>query len=177
MRLLICEDEKEIREGLSDTIDWANFGISSVRCAVNGEEGVALLESFRPDIILTDIKMPRMDGLALCQYAYENHPDIKLIIISGYGDFEYARRAIRYRVENYFLKPVPIGELTELVETLVTKLSDKQKSPTVPDDETTGSLLTHQICEYIDTHCSEAINIESIALEFKKECQLSLPCL
>ena len=177
MKLLICEDEKEIREGLKETIDWASAGIGRVETAGNGREGMDMVRNFHPHIILTDIRMPVMDGLALCQHVYENHPEIRLIILSGYSDFEYARRAIRYRVENYFLKPVPIRELTDLVRSLTGEIREQSETPDSFGQTATGDgrsdpsaarVLTVQIQEYIENHYHEPINIDAVALALKK---------
>lgn len=113
LRVLIADDEKIAREGLRDLVDWSELGMEVVFCAVNGEEALEYLLSHPVDILLTDIKMPRMDGLELLQELSERGVSPTTVIFSGFSDFHYAQRAIRYGVLNYLLKPIRMGELTE----------------------------------------------------------------
>lgn len=113
LKVLIADDEKIAREGLRDLVDWQSLDMEVVRCAANGEEALAYLTENPVDILLTDIKMPRMDGLELLQELSERGISPTTIIFSGFSDFRYAQRAIRYGVMNYLLKPIRMGELTE----------------------------------------------------------------
>lgn len=113
LRVLIADDEKIAREGLRDLVDWAALGMEVVCCAVNGEEALDYLTEHPVDILLTDIKMPRLDGLELLQELSERGISPTTVIFSGFSDFRYAQRAIRYGVLNYLLKPIRMGELTE----------------------------------------------------------------
>lgn len=161
MTLLICEDEREIREGLRDTVDWGACGIGRVLTAADGWEARELIRSEVPDILLTDIRMPRLDGLALSRFVYEHYPAIRIVILSGYGEFEYARRAIAYKVEHYFIKPVPIGELTGLMR----RLCGGNGGAAATGGAVCGDApsLGARIKGYIDEHACEAINIDVIA--------------
>ena len=103
--LLIVDDEREERDGVEFLIRRRAFPIT-LRKASNGREALRLLEEGPADILLTDIKMPLMNGLELCAAAREKYPAIVLIILSAYGDYEYTRRAIQVRVDDYILKPV-----------------------------------------------------------------------
>ncbi|WP_185602193.1 response regulator, partial [Paenibacillus sp. 598K] len=109
-RMLFVDDEPVILKSMVAN-DWASLGIEEVHQAASGLEAVALLEQMRIDIVVTDIRMPGMDGLQLCKYVQEHHPLTKCILLSGYGEFEYAKQAILYGTANYLLKPVSDEEL------------------------------------------------------------------
>jgi two-component system response regulator YesN len=104
-KLLVVEDEYVIRKGIIDSIDWPEIGFCVVGDAANGREGIKCVEETQPDVILTDVRMPVMDGLAMAETILRKYPDIKIIILSGFADFEYAQQAIRFRVFDYLLKP------------------------------------------------------------------------
>ena len=104
IRLLIADDEKIIRETICNIIDWKSLGIEVVAVCKNGLEAYdAILDEY-PDIVLTDIRMPKLSGLELIQKITQNHDHIQFIILSGYEDFEYAREAMRYGIRHYLLK-------------------------------------------------------------------------
>lgn len=112
-KALIIDDEEPTREAIRILGDWPRHGIDEVLEAANGQEGLALLERERPDLVLVDMKMPVMDGLAFLQVVERDYPDLFTIVISGYNDFDYTRQAIRSRVVDYLLKPVNRGDLNQ----------------------------------------------------------------
>lgn len=103
-KILIAEDEFLVRVGLKTTLDWGKYGYSIVGEASNGKEALALFEDLQPDILITDVKMPVMDGLALISEARKLKPDLHVIILSNYDDFEYARKAMALGASHYLLK-------------------------------------------------------------------------
>lgn len=130
LKVFLVEDESFIREGLRDTIPWEKYGYTFVGEASDGEMALPLIRKARPDVLITDIKMPFMDGLALSRIVHAELPQTKIIIISGYDDFEYARQAIEVGVEQYLLKPVT--KLT-LRKTLL-ELKEKIEQESTNDD-------------------------------------------
>lgn len=106
LKVFLVEDERVIREGFRDRIPWEQYGFRLVGEANDGEMALPLIRKLKPDVLITDIKMPFMDGLSLSEIVKEEFPKIKIIIISGYDDFEYARQAIKAGVDQYLLKPV-----------------------------------------------------------------------
>ena len=124
-RVLLVDDEEEIRMGISRKIDWTALGFSLVGEAGNGEEALELAEQLHPHVVLTDIKMPFMDGLELCRHLRQSLPGAKLVVFSGFDDFEYARQAINMGVSEYILKPINATELSEVLSKLHQQL-DKQ---------------------------------------------------
>ncbi|HUC91313.1 MAG TPA: response regulator [Paenibacillus sp.] len=113
--VVIVDDEMIVSRGLSEKIDWGQLECSIVGIGSNGMEGKELVDRHRPDIVITDIKMPGMNGLDLAQYVKENYPEIVTILLSGYTEFDYARTAVRHQVFDYLLKPVDLEDLKKCV--------------------------------------------------------------
>ncbi len=110
-KIFIVEDEIVTREGLRDCIDWQAAGYEFCGEAPDGELALPLIHERRPDIVITDIKMPFMDGLQLSRHIRERLPDTKIIILSGHDEFRYAQEAIKVGVTEYLLKPISEQEL------------------------------------------------------------------
>ena len=115
-KVFICEDESIVREGLRDMIPWEKYGFEFAGDAPDGEMALPMIRKIRPDVLITDITMPFMDGLSLAKTVTKELPDIKIIVISGYSDFEYARKAIEIGVEQYLLKPVTKTDMINALE-------------------------------------------------------------
>lgn len=130
-KLLIADDEPIILKHLKNSIDWRNIGFEISGIFSDGEDVIDYLNSNKPcDVILSDIKMFKVSGTELAKYVYENKPEIKVILFSGYRDFENAVEALKYNVENYLLKPLKTTELIAVFEDLKKKL-DEQKSDAI----------------------------------------------
>ena len=127
LKLLIVDDEKQIREGLSETLDWKSIGISEVLIAKNGNEAFDIYKKYMPELIITDIRMPGMDGLELCQSIKEYNSNSRIMLLSGHSDFQYAKQGILIGVNNYFTKPVNIDELLSFSKEMVKEILDEKK--------------------------------------------------
>ena len=127
LKVFLVEDESVVREGLRDNIPWQQFGYQFVGEAGDGEMALPLIRKTKPDVLITDIKMPFMDGLTLSHIAGQEFPEMKIIIISGYDDFEYARRAIREGVDQYLLKPVTRRTLQKALTEVKEKIESEQE--------------------------------------------------
>lgn len=114
-KLLIVEDEAEVRNGIRNNIDWGSMGFEVIAEAGNGREALDIIENSKPDVVITDITMPIMDGLELSYILKEEYPTIRTIILTGYDDFKFAQRAIKYGVSDYLLKPVLPEDLSKLM--------------------------------------------------------------
>lgn len=125
-RLLIVDDEEDIRSGMSKGIPWSEWGFTVVGVAENGEEAVFLTEKEKPDVVLSDIRMPKMDGIELVQYLHDNLPEIKIVILSGYNDLEYLNMAIKNQVTEYMLKPTDIDEFEQLFRKIRQNLDEEK---------------------------------------------------
>lgn len=119
LKMIIVEDEKLEREGLVDIFDWSSMDIKIVGTACDGIEGIALAQKTKPDIVITDIKMPGMNGLDMSKKVREILPQVKIIILTGYGDFNFAKKAIGISVSAYILKPIEEDEIIETVKSIV----------------------------------------------------------
>ena len=117
--VMIVDDEKYVRMGIKNETDWALIGCEVVAEASNGEEALELAGKTRPDLVISDIRMPRMDGLQLAGELMERYPGIKIIFLTAYDEFEYARQAVRLGVSDYILKPFGDGELEASVQRLL----------------------------------------------------------
>ena len=127
LKVFLAEDESVVREGLRDNIPWQQFGYQFVGEAGDGEMALPLIRKTRPDVLITDIKMPFMDGLALSHIVGQEFPEMKIIIISGYDDFEYARQAIQEGVEQYLLKPITRRTLQKALTEVKEKIESEQE--------------------------------------------------
>lgn len=124
-KIMIVDDEEEIRLGIIKRMNWESFGFVVVGDAENGQEALEKAEKLEPDVIMTDIRMPFMDGLELGNRLAEILPSTKIIVFSGYDDFEYAKQAIKINVIEYLLKPINSAQLTEVLKKLKIRL-DKE---------------------------------------------------
>lgn len=125
-KVILIEDEIVTREGIRDNVNWNAHGFQFSGDAPDGEIALSLLESTRPDLIITDIKMPFMDGLQLCRIVRERMPETKIIILSGHDEFEYAHKAINLGVKEYILKPVTVEKLQEILDKIAKQLDKEQ---------------------------------------------------
>ena len=137
-KVFLVEDETVIREGLRDRIPWDQFGYRFVGEAADGEMALPLIRKTKPDVLITDIKMPFMDGVSLSKIVSKEFPRMKIIIISGYDDFEYARQAIKAGVDQYLLKPITRttlrGVLLEMKEKIEQGMEQKDYQAQYQDE-------------------------------------------
>ena len=110
-KVFFVEDEIITREGIRDNVDWLASGFEFCGEASDGEMALPLLRAAQPDVLITDIKMPFMDGLQLSKIVRERMPWVKIIILSGHDEFEYAQKAITLGITDYLLKPVTVQKL------------------------------------------------------------------
>ena len=123
--LLLVDDETDILEAMKRKIDWEALGFCMAGTAENGQEAMELAEQMHIDVVLTDVKMPFMDGLTLCRKLKENYRNMKVVIYSGFDDFEFAREAIHLEAEEYLLKPISAKDLTEVFRKIKSSLDQE----------------------------------------------------
>lgn len=116
MKVLIVDDEPKIREGLKTLIDWKKLNCGIIGEAENGVEGIEKIEALQPDLVIVDIKMPEIDGIGLIETFTKRNINTKFIVLSGYQDFNYAKRAMECKVNHYILKPIEEEILEQKVE-------------------------------------------------------------
>ena len=134
LKVLLVEDENLIRRGLQYKMDWTEVNCVVVGEAATGQEGLTQIKALRPDIVITDIRMPDMDGLEMLREGRAVCP-FHAIIISGYGEFDYAQQAIRLGVAEYLLKPVDVNELKNCLRRIAAGAPDGQSGETPELDE------------------------------------------
>lgn len=127
-KIVIVDDEAIVRRGLSEKVDWNNLDCKVYATASNGFEGKEMVDRFQPDILITDIKMPGMNGLELAEYTKKNYPNIVTILLSGYSEFEYAREAVRNQVFDYLLKPIEFVDLKACIRKAIDKINSMKAS-------------------------------------------------
>ena len=115
-KVFLIEDEIVIREALERMIPWNEYGFELVGKAKDGEIALPMIRKTKPDVLITDIKMPFMDGLTLSGIVKKEIPEIRIVIVSGYDDFEYARKAIALGVDDYLLKPIAKADFVRVLQ-------------------------------------------------------------
>ena len=131
LKILIVDDETVVRRGIMLGIDWGQLGCAIVGEATNGEEGLALAKEHRPDLIITDIRMPRMDGIQMMNALRQLGFTTRVIMLTAYSDFSYAQSAIKLGADDYLLKPFRDQELLSAV----TKILQKEKPLDLPSPD------------------------------------------
>ena len=128
MKILIADDEDYTREGLMESIDWDELGIDEVMQATNGQEALKTAKWFRPDIVLTDIRMPKLDGIAFAAQLLESSPESRIIFISGYMEIEYLKSAIRLSAVDFIEKPIDLALLRKALAKAVKEVQEKHRT-------------------------------------------------
>ena len=164
-----ADDEAYLRTALKKLMNWEKMGCELIRVVNNGRELLQCVEEEHPDIVITDIRMPEIDGLEVCRQLYEKYPETQTIILSAYTDFEYARTAIRYDVADYVLKLSVLEELPPAVEKVTRKLQKQKKEleeelVKLPEKKVAESLYD-QVQEYIEKNYSKKITLNDMAEE------------
>lgn len=157
LKIVIVEDEYMIRKGLVNTVDWFNMDSIVVGEASNGEEGFEVILSLKPDLVITDIKMPLLNGIDMLQKLDKQY-DFEKIILTSYGEFEYAKQAINLKVFDYLLKPIDEDKLKEVIEKVKLKIEDKKmlrKIKTVVKDYKSIELVNTEYYLRLDNHMSK----------------------
>ena len=126
-KIFIVEDEAVTREGIRDNVDWQASGFEFCGEAADGEMALPLLRTAQPDVLITDIKMPFMDGLQLSRIVRERMPWVKIIILSGHDEFEYAQQAIQLGITDYLLKPITVQNLQNALQKLTVQLDRERE--------------------------------------------------
>ena len=117
-KVLLVDDEEEAIEAIRLKLEWETLGFEVIGSANNGVKALELVERLQPDVVITDIKMPYMDGLELARALNEDYQNIHIIIFTGFDEFEYAKEAVHLEIEEYMLKPINSQELSECLKRL-----------------------------------------------------------
>ncbi|AQS55768.1 response regulator transcription factor [Novibacillus thermophilus] len=179
MNVLLVEDERTIRQGLRDLLENVIGGVSVSWEAQNGKEALQILKKEVPDLLITDVRMPEMNGLDLIAQAKYLHSFLSVVVISGYDEFDYAKKAMRYGVKHYLLKPVNRSELAMVLEEIKQELfGQKESKDHLLQDEQSKminnikSIISDNLCEDITLEfIGRAVNLSPsyVSQLFKKE--------
>ena len=158
-RIVLVDDERLIIRGLSSVVPWKELGCEVCGTACDGKTGLDLIRSLRPDMVITDIRMPNMDGLTMLAALRSEYPDIQTTVLTAYRDFEYARQAITLGVCRYLLKPSDLEELKEAIRLMASRLDAlpvrKEEGPEEETVQAAGNHLVRAALAYMKEHCAE----------------------
>lgn len=165
-RVLLVDDEILVRDAIKENINWAGLECELVGDCENGQAAAEFIKNNEVDIVLTDICMPYMDGMELSHFLHDNYPDIVIVIFSGFGEFEYAKKAIQYNVSEYLLKPVTAVELTGVINKMKHKVEQKRQEKKKIEKLTEASENYRKNAQVIRSKALEALvncttNVES----------------
>lgn len=161
-KVMIADDESYMLEAMEKLIDWKKMDCDLVFRATNGEELLEEVIKNPPDIIITDIKMPLINGIEVAKYVYEHMLPTKVIILSAYADFEYAQEAIKYDACGYIIKTSVIEMLPEMIQKAIRKLSPPAELEKENAEEYTDDIFG-RLQKYITEHYMEKLNLAQIS--------------
>lgn len=169
-RVMIVDDEMAIRSLLRRTINWEEMNLCVEGEAASGIEAINIIDEVRPDIIFVDIRMPFMNGIEFARLAIKRYPKLKIIILTAYDDFQYAKDCIGIGVSNYLLKPIVRTEINDTLLKIKEKLDEERNQPESDAgiDETGGySIAIEEIIKYIkDNYEDKTLNLTSVSRIF-----------
>lgn len=168
-RVLIVEDEEMVRKGIVLTVDWQSMGCMVVGEASNGLEGIEAIEKYKPDIVVTDVQMPKMDGIQMIEAVVDNC-DARFIILTAHSDFDYARSALRLGVCDYLLKPFKDSDFEAAIDRAKSYLSHDE-SMSIEEaflerynlNRNTKNKYIEQAQDYVREHYKNDITIGEVA--------------
>ncbi len=167
LKILIVDDEEVVRQGIRLGVDWDGLGCTVVGEAANGEEGLAAARQYAPELIITDVRMPRMDGIEMMQRLREEGCAAHVIVLTAYNEFDYARSALRFGAADYLLKPFRDQELAAAILRVRQSLNDRGAAPGAQLPRLPGgdkSKYVQRTLEYVAGHYGDTdINITTIA--------------
>lgn len=164
-RIMIIDDEKSLRCLLKKVIKWDEFGMEVVGEAESGIEAIHKIDDLAPHVVFVDIRMPFMDGIEFSTIAKERYPHLKIVILTAYEEFEYAKKCISIGVEDYLLKPVNRKEVTEVLGRLLMKLKEEVKEQEEIEEVVTGNM--GKVKAYLEeAYADSSMNLTSVAQKF-----------
>lgn len=169
--VILIDDEEIIINGLKKVIPWGKYGCDVIGTAEDAKEGSELIRKLSPDILFTDISMPGMDGLAMIAGLRSEFESLEITVLTGYRDFDYAKRAINLGVTRFLLKPSKMSELEEALVVMTANLDKKVivTAPTVvteveaDGEKDANSFLVNSALKYIREHCSSKLTLTEVA--------------
>ena len=168
--VIIVEDEVLLLENLAEKVRNLNIGFQVIGTANNGKNAMEMISRTPPDAVLTDIRMPLMDGLELVEWLDREYVDVCKIIISGYSEFEYARRAIHFGVQDYLLKPISTGELKNTLLSVALSIQLRKETPgkeiQLPLEQISLEQVVQYVYDNIRTNYSHDIDLNCLIEDY-----------
>lgn len=171
-KVVIVDDEEFIIEGLVNYIQWNDYNCQVVGTAVDGKMGLEVISRECPDIVITDIRMPNIDGLTMVANIKQMFPGIQVTVITGFRDFDYAQRAIKLGVTRLVLKPTKMEELIEALEAMTANLAAQEKAredeetESITDEqqgEQSNSFIVSNAIAYIEKNFASKLTLQEVA--------------
>ncbi len=165
-KVMIIDDEPIIVQGFSRSVPWEKYGCQVVATAGNGVEGKALIEKHRPDMIFLDICMPEMDGLAMIAGLKSEFSRMQVTILTGFRDFDYAKRALHLGVARFLLKPSNMEEIEEAIRFMISRVEPEERSGEEPADtheNVAGNFIVRNALTYIEENYKEKLLLSDVA--------------
>ena len=166
--MIVADDEKKLLTGLCDYYPWSDLGFRIVGRATDGQKALELIRNYLVDVVLTDISMPYLNGIQLAEIIYNEFPQIRVVLLSGYADFKYAQQALRYNVKGYLLKPVKLEELKQLFLSVKNELDEQKETfpSSIEQSEEYYEVILNRVQAYIKANLAEA-NLKDAAAKVK----------
>lgn len=174
LKVIIIDDVETIVEGLKNIIKWQEYDCKVVATASDGLEGERLIREIKPDIVITDIKMPNQDGLKMIAGVKSEFPNMQITVLTGFRDFEYAQQAVNLGVARFLLKPSKMAELVEAIEFMSSKVKELKQQPEteqdsedlieINDSQNEASVfIVRNAINYINEHYHEKLTLSEVA--------------
>lgn len=160
MKALIVDDEKHVREGIKLLADWERNEITEIYEASNGEDAIQMIQSLNPEIIFSDMKMPKVDGTQLLQWMNEHYTEGKTIVVTGYDDYHYMRKALHYGSSDYLLKPINPEMLNDTLVRVVKEWKQEEKER--KNKRSKNQLINKMKLAYRDKKLTQLINNDPV---------------
>lgn len=164
-RVVIIDDEPIIVEGISKLVPWEKYQCCVCACAYTGKEGLEVIRREKPDMIVSDICMPGLDGLKMIAALKSEFPDMQISILTGFREFDYCQEAIRLGVTRFLLKPSRIEEIEEALQAMTDALKEKHILPDngMDEESAAGSFIVRNALQYMEDHYSEKLSLSRVA--------------
>ena len=165
IKVIAIDDDRPARDMLTGFINWQAHGCELVDVLSNARLAIQHIQANQPDIVLSDIRMPEMDGLELARWLKENAPSVNVIMMSAYADFEYARKAITNGVKHYLLKPIDENELFEIIEAISLGIT-RQNIVQCEAETCKGDFSPNKFIAYVNSNFSSPLSLDDLAETF-----------
>ena len=170
-RVVLVDDEQIILQGLQRAFPWAEYDCEVAGVAMDGQEGLKLIREVKPDLLLTDICMPNMDGLTMIAALKSAFPAMQVAVLTAYRDFDYAQKALNLGVCRYLLKPSNMEQLREAISTMKARLDEAPPAPSALEPEAepaessgeAGAFIARAAMDYIRQHYTEHLTLSDVA--------------